>query len=207
MERVHPGAWRKAGQPAGVAADVLDADHDSTLGGRQPGQDPGHALVPDTPRLPAGNDEKGHAVITFEDVTKRYPGGTVAVDDISLEVPAGQTMVLVGPSGGGKTTTLRMINRLIDPTSGRILLDGKDIQRSNPAQLRRGIGYVIQQVGLFPHRTVLDNIATVPLLTGWGKPKARERARELMDLVGLDPQLARRYPHHLPRGRPPRARA
>jgi osmoprotectant transport system ATP-binding protein len=150
--------------------------------------------------LPGGKGEKGRAVITFENVTKRYPGGTVAVDDLSLEIPAGQTMVLVGPSGGGKTTTLRMINRLIDPTSGRILLDGEDIQRSNPAHLRRGIGYVIQQVGLFPHRTIEDNIATVPLLIGWKKPKARERARELMDLVGLDAQMARRYPHQLSGG-------
>jgi osmoprotectant transport system ATP-binding protein len=139
-------------------------------------------------------------VITFENVTKRYPGGTIAVDDLSLEVPAGQTMVLVGPSGCGKTTSLRMINRMIDPTSGRILLDGQDIQRSNPAQLRRGIGYVIQQAGLFPHRNVRDNIATVPLLTGWSKQKARERALELMDLVGLDPQMARRYPHQLSGG-------
>jgi osmoprotectant transport system ATP-binding protein len=139
-------------------------------------------------------------VITFENVTKRYPGGTVAVHDLSLEIPAGQTMVLVGPSGCGKTTSLRMINRLIDLTSGRILLDGKDIQQSNPAQLRRGIGYVIQQAGLFPHRNIQDNIATVPLLTGWPKAKARERARELMDLVGLDAQLARRYPHQLSGG-------
>ena len=103
-------------------------------------------------------------MITFESVTKRYPGGTVAVDSLDLEVPGGQTMVLVGPSGCGKTTTLRMINRLIDPTSGRILLDGQDIQQSNPATLRRGIGYVIQQAGLFPHRTIEDNIGTVPLL-------------------------------------------
>ncbi len=139
-------------------------------------------------------------MITFENVTKRYPDGTVAVDDLSLEVPGGQTMVLVGPSGCGKTTSLRMINRLIDPTSGRILLDGNDIQRSNPAQLRRGIGYVIQQAGLFPHRNIQDNIATVPLLTGWPKAKARDRARELMDLVGLDPQMARRYPHQLSGG-------
>jgi osmoprotectant transport system ATP-binding protein len=139
-------------------------------------------------------------LITFENVTKSYPGGTVAVDDLSLEIPAGQTMVLVGPSGCGKTTSLRMINRMIDPTSGRILLDGKDIQRSDPAQLRRGIGYVIQQAGLFPHRTIEDNIATVPLLTGWKKPRARERARELMDLVGLDAQMARRYPHQLSGG-------
>src|SRR5487761_1292807 len=152
------------------------------------------------PRLPVGKDGKGRAVITFENVTKRYPGGTIAVDDLSLEVPAGQTMVLVGPSGCGKTTSLRMINRMIDPTSGRILLDGQDIQRSNPAQLRRGIGYVIQQAGLFPHRNVRDNIATVPLLTGWSKQKARERALELMDLVGLNQQMALRYPHQLSGG-------
>jgi osmoprotectant transport system ATP-binding protein len=139
-------------------------------------------------------------LITFESVTKRYPGGTVAVDELSLEIPDGQIMVLVGPSGGGKTTSLRMINRLVDPTSGRILLDGKDVQGSNPAILRRGIGYVIQQGGLFPHRTVVDNIATVPLLIGWGKAKARQRARDLMDLVGLDAEMARRYPHQLSGG-------
>ena len=139
-------------------------------------------------------------MITFENVTKRYPGGTVAVDGLNLEVPAGQTMVLVGPSGCGKTTSLRMINRLIDPTSGRILLDGQDIQQSNPPTLRRGIGYVIQQAGLFPHRTIVDNIATVPLLVGWPKAKARDRARELMELVGLDAGMARRYPHQLSGG-------
>ena len=109
-------------------------------------------------------------------------------------------MVLVGPSGCGKTTSLRMINRMIDPTSGRILLDGQDIQGSNPPVLRRGIGYVIQQSGLFPHRTIEGNIATVPLLSGWGKSRARARARELMELVGLDPQLARRYPYQLSGG-------
>jgi len=139
-------------------------------------------------------------VITFEGVTKRYPGGTLAVDDLNLEVPDGQTMVLVGPSGCGKTTTLRMINRLIDPSSGRILLDGQDIQQSDPPTLRRGIGYVIQQAGLFPHRTIEDNIGTVPLLIGWKKDKARDRARELMRLVGLDDSLARRYPHQLSGG-------
>jgi osmoprotectant transport system ATP-binding protein len=139
-------------------------------------------------------------LITFESVTKRYPGGTVAVDELSLEIRDGQIMVLVGPSGSGKTTSLRMINRLVDPTSGRILLDGQDIQGANPAALRRGIGYVIQQGGLFPHRTVEDNIATVPLLIGWPKSKARGRARELMDLVGLDQQMRRRYPHQLSGG-------
>jgi osmoprotectant transport system ATP-binding protein len=133
-------------------------------------------------------------------VTKRYPGGTVAVDHLDLEVPAGQTMVLVGPSGCGKTTTLRMINRMIEPSSGRILLDGQDIHQSNPSELRRGIGYVIQQSGLFPNRTIEDNIATVPLLIGWKKARARARARELMTLVGLDEQLARRYPYQLSGG-------
>ena len=139
-------------------------------------------------------------MITFEGVTKRYPGGTVAVDALDLEIPDGQTMVLVGPSGCGKTTTLRMINRLIDPSEGRIMLDGRDISQVEAAQLRRGIGYVIQQTGLFPHRTIEDNIATVPLLNGWSKAKARDRARELMDLVGLDPVMARRYPYQLSGG-------
>jgi len=139
-------------------------------------------------------------LITFESVTKRYPGGTVAVDSLDLEIPGGQTMVLVGPSGCGKTTTLRMINRLIEPSSGRILLDGQDMHESNPVTLRRGIGYVIQQAGLFPHRTIEDNIGTVPSLIGWGKAKARARARELMALVGLDESLARRYPYQLSGG-------
>jgi osmoprotectant transport system ATP-binding protein len=139
-------------------------------------------------------------LITFEAVTKRYRDGTVAVDALDLEVPAGKTMVLVGPSGCGKTTSLRMINRLVEPTQGTILLDGTNIKDRNPALLRRGIGYVIQQTGLFPHRTVEDNIATVPVLTGWPRKKARERARELMALVGLDPALAKRYPHQLSGG-------
>jgi osmoprotectant transport system ATP-binding protein len=139
-------------------------------------------------------------LITFEAVTKRYPDGTVAVDALDLTVPAGKTVVLVGPSGCGKTTSLRMINRLVEPTSGRVLLDGTDIRDRNPAQLRRGIGYVIQQTGLFPHRTVEDNIATVPVLTGQPRKKARGRAAELLSLVGLDPALARRYPHQLSGG-------
>lgn len=139
-------------------------------------------------------------MITFDHVTKRYPHGTVAVDDLSLDVPAGKIMVLVGPSGCGKTTTLRMINRLVEPTEGRILLDGRDVRQANPEALRRGIGYVIQQTGLFPHRTVEDNIATVPLLNGWKRARARARAHELMELVGLDATLARRYPRQLSGG-------
>ena len=139
-------------------------------------------------------------MITFDRVTKRYPGGTLAVDSLDLEVPAGKTVVLVGPSGCGKTTSLRMINRLIEPSEGQILLDGKNIQEANPSTLRRGIGYVIQQTGLFPHRTIEDNIATVPLLNGWSRAKARGRASELMELVGLDKAMARRYPHQLSGG-------
>ncbi len=139
-------------------------------------------------------------MIIFDRVTKRYPDGTVAVDALDLEIPAGKTVILVGPSGCGKTTSLRMINRLIEPTSGQILLDGRDVMQANPSQLRRGIGYVIQQTGLFPHRTIEDNIATVPVLSGWAKAKARARARELMDLVGLDQAMARRYPHQLSGG-------
>jgi len=147
----------------------------------------------------AGGAE-GRWLITFEGVTKRYPDGTVAVDDLDLEVPDGKTMVLVGPSGCGKTTTLRMINRLVEASEGRILLNGDDIRAQNPAKLRRGIGYVIQQTGLFPHRTIEDNIATVPVLNGWRRAKARARARELLTTVGLDPALAKRYPHQLSGG-------
>ena len=139
-------------------------------------------------------------MITFESVTKRYPDGTVAVDALNLDVPDAKTVVLVGPSGCGKTTSLRMVNRLIEPSEGRILLNGDDIRAQHPSQLRRGIGYVIQQTGLFPHRTIEDNIATVPVLNGWRRPRARARARELLDLVGLDQALARRYPHQLSGG-------
>jgi len=140
-------------------------------------------------------------VITFDSVTKRYPDGTVAVDALDLEVPAGKIMVLVGPSGCGKTTSLRMINRLVEPTSGTITLDGRNVADANPSQLRRGIGYVIQQTGLFPHRTIEDNIATVPLLNHWDRRRARQRARELMELVGLDiAGMAKRYPHQLSGG-------
>ena len=139
-------------------------------------------------------------MITFERVTKRYPDGTVAVDALDLEVPAGKTVVLVGPSGCGKTTTLRMVNRLVELTEGRVLIDGTDVRQQNPARLRRGIGYVIQHTGLFPHRTVEDNIATVPVLNGWRRAKARARARELLTLVGLEPALGSRYPYQLSGG-------
>ncbi|MEU9186976.1 betaine/proline/choline family ABC transporter ATP-binding protein [Streptomyces sp. NPDC048484] len=140
-------------------------------------------------------------MIRFEQVTKRYPDGTTAVDGLSFEVSKGELVTLVGPSGCGKTTTMMMVNRLIEPTSGRILVDGEDIATTDPVRLRRRIGYVIQQVGLFPHRTVLDNTATVPTLVGWKKAKARARAAELLDLVGLDPKtFGPRYPDQLSGG-------
>ncbi|MFI7102088.1 ABC transporter ATP-binding protein [Streptomyces sp. NPDC050161] len=140
-------------------------------------------------------------MIRFESVTKRYPDGTTAVDDLSFEVGEGELVTLVGPSGCGKTTTMMMVNRLIDATAGRILVEGSDVAAVDPVRLRRRIGYVIQQTGLFPHRTVLDNTATVPVLTGWKKPRARERAAELLDLVGLDPAVyGDRYPDQLSGG-------
>ncbi|MFD5792005.1 betaine/proline/choline family ABC transporter ATP-binding protein [Streptomyces diastatochromogenes] len=140
-------------------------------------------------------------MIRFEQVTKRYPDGTTAVDGLSFEVSEGELVTLVGPSGCGKTTTMMMVNRLIEPTSGRIFVNGEDIARADPVRLRRRIGYVIQQVGLFPHRTVLDNTATVPALLGWKRAKARARAAELLDLVGLDPKTyGPRYPEQLSGG-------
>src|SRR5437763_7034405 len=138
--------------------------------------------------------------IEFVGVTKRYPDGTVAVDDLSLTIEDGTITVLVGPSGCGKTTSLRMINRMVEPTAGRVLLDELDVRESDPPVLRRGIGYVIQQAGLFPHRTVLDNVATVPMLSGWGKRRARERAAELLETVGLPAELGSRYPAQLSGG-------
>jgi len=139
-------------------------------------------------------------VIRFESVTKRYPDGTVAVDGLSLTAPSGQITVFVGPSGCGKTTSLRMINRMIEPTAGRIWLDDQDTASVDAATLRRGIGYVIQHAGLFPHRTVVDNIATVPFLLGWDRKKARARSLELMERVGLPSSFASRYPAQLSGG-------
>ncbi|MFF9485229.1 ABC transporter ATP-binding protein [Streptomyces sp. NPDC014676] len=139
-------------------------------------------------------------MIRIDSVTKRYPDGTVAVDRLSLDIPDRSITVLVGPSGCGKTTTLRMINRMVEPTEGTILLDGEDTRRQPVTTLRRSMGYVIQNAGLFQHRTIVDNIATVPRMLGWGKQRARERAAELMERVGLDPSLAKRYPYQLSGG-------
>ncbi|MBC3991066.1 betaine/proline/choline family ABC transporter ATP-binding protein [Streptomyces sp. AC563] len=140
-------------------------------------------------------------MIRFEHVSKRYADGTTAVADLSFEVAEGELVTLVGPSGCGKTTTMKMVNRLIEPSSGQIFLDGEDIATIDPVQLRRRIGYVIQQVGLFPHKTVLENTATVPHLLGWQRGKAGARAAELLDLVGLDPSVyGDRYPDQLSGG-------
>ena len=143
--------------------------------------------------------------VLFEHVTKRYPGTGKgqpgAVEDLSLEVPAGSICVLVGPSGCGKTTSLKMVNRLIEPTSGRILIGQTDVMQQDVIALRRGIGYVIQQVGLFPHQTVGENVATVPRLLGWDVSRRRARATELLELVGLEPsRYADRYPGALSGG-------
>jgi osmoprotectant transport system ATP-binding protein len=140
-------------------------------------------------------------MIRLDGVGKTYPDGTVAVLELDLDVPRGSVACLVGPSGCGKSTTLKMVNRLIEPTSGRIVLDGRDVTKVDPVELRRHIGYVIQQIGLFPHQTIRTNVATVPTLLGWEKRRARSRADELMSLVGLEPSVyGDRYPDQLSGG-------
>ena len=143
----------------------------------------------------------GAAAIRLESVTKVFPGSaSPAVRDLSLEIPKGSLTALVGPSGCGKTTTLKLVNRLIEPTSGHIWIGGTEVHEPPVHELRRGIGYVIQQIGLFPHRTVAANIATVPRLVGWDRARVRDRTRELAALVGLDPGLLGRYPSELSGG-------
>jgi len=140
-------------------------------------------------------------MIRLEAVTKRFDGGQIAVDHLSLDVPEGELCVLVGPSGCGKTTTMKMINRLIEPSSGRVFIDDQDVTHVDPVLLRRRIGYVIQQGGLFPHQTIAANIATVPRLLGWDRERMRTRTHELLELVGLDAgRYAGRYPHELSGG-------
>jgi osmoprotectant transport system ATP-binding protein len=141
-------------------------------------------------------------MIRLEQVSKVFPGAAQpAVDRLDLEVPDGKTCVLIGPSGCGKTTTMRIVNRLIEPTSGRIVVDGQDVTRADPVALRRHIGYVIQQVGLFPHMTIAENVATVPQLLGWPSERTRARVEEMLSLVGLEPaQFLDRYPRHLSGG-------
>jgi osmoprotectant transport system ATP-binding protein len=141
------------------------------------------------------------AAVRYEHVTKRYPGQTTpAIQDLTLEVPAGEICVLVGPSGCGKTTAMRMVNRTVEITEGDILVGETSVRDREAAELRREIGYVIQEVGLFPHRTVAANIATVPQLLGWARERREARVRELIDLVGLDPDFADRYPAQLSGG-------
>ncbi|MGI9015669.1 MAG: betaine/proline/choline family ABC transporter ATP-binding protein [Euzebya sp.] len=150
----------------------------------------------------AAPDRAGHIKIELHNLRKVFPGQSVpAVDDLSLEIPEGEIVILVGPSGCGKTTTMKMINRIIEPTSGKIVLDGEDVTKANPDELRRRIGYVIQQIGLFPHQTIFTNIATVPRLLNWDEERIRTRVDELLDVVGMDPERYRdRYPKELSGG-------
>lgn len=171
---------------------------------RHVSEDPFRGLaLPTSANRPAGAPHRA-ATVAFDHVTKRYgrrDDGPTAVDDLSFFVPAGATCVLVGPSGCGKTTSLKMVNRLIEPTQGRILIDGQDISTQDPTRLRRGIGYVIQQVGLFPHQTIAENVAVVPRLLGWSARRRRDRVEELLRLVGLEPgQYMNRYPADLSGG-------
>ncbi|GAA4757185.1 hypothetical protein GCM10023350_48520 [Nocardioides endophyticus] len=151
--------------------------------------------------MDATSSASAQPMIRLSGVGKTYDDGTVAVQELDLEIERGELVCLVGPSGCGKSTTLKMINRLIEPTTGTIEIDGDDVTHQDPVQLRRSIGYVIQQVGLFPHQKILANVMTVPLLYGESKSVARDRARELLDLVGLDPATyGDRYPHQLSGG-------
>jgi osmoprotectant transport system ATP-binding protein len=141
------------------------------------------------------------SAVRYEHVTKRYPGAaSPAVEDLTLEIPAGEICVLVGPSGCGKTTAMRMVNRTVEITEGDILIGEESVRAREPARLRREIGYVIQQIGLFPHRTVAQNIATVPNLLGWDRARTEARVQELLVLIGLDPELGERYPVQLSGG-------
>src|SRR5436190_3356869 len=143
----------------------------------------------------------GEPMISLRSVSKQFAGSRrPAVTDLSLDVATGETVVLVGPSGCGKTTTMRMINRLIEPSSGTILVDGKDVMRQDPVELRRNIGYVIQSIGLLPHRTVAQNIALVPNLIGWEDDRISKRTDELVDIFDLDRELLPRYPAELSGG-------
>jgi osmoprotectant transport system ATP-binding protein len=162
------------------------------------------ATAPSAP--PASLAGSRAQAIRLEGVSKVYPDGTVAVHELDLTFAAGELTVLVGPSGCGKTTTMKMINRIIEPSTGRILLGSDDVTRVDPVQLRRRIGYVIQSVGLFPHQTVRRNVATVPRLLGWDKTRTRDRVEELLERVGLDPEtFGDRYPHQLSGGQRQRA--
>jgi osmoprotectant transport system ATP-binding protein len=141
------------------------------------------------------------ATVEFDHASKVYPGtDEPAIGDLTLEVPPGELTIFIGPSGSGKTTAMRLVNRMIELTSGDVRVDGVSVRDQSPAQLRRGIGYAIQQIGLFPHLTVADNIATVPKLLGWDHGRIRTRTQELLELVGLEPAMGKRYPAQLSGG-------
>jgi osmoprotectant transport system ATP-binding protein len=155
--------------------------------------------------MPSGEteaqSESGASSVRYEETTKQYPGAAApAVDKLTLEVPAGEICVLVGPSGCGKTTAMRMVNRTVEITSGDVLVGERSVRDREPARLRREIGYVIQQIGLFPHRTIAENIGAVPELLGWKKERIRARSAELLELIGLEPELGDRYPAQLSGG-------
>jgi osmoprotectant transport system ATP-binding protein len=163
-----------------------------------------HPQVPagtvSAPAVRAADPAGSEPMVRFRNVSKSYPGGQPAVENLSLDIDRGAITVFVGPSGCGKTTSLRMINRMVEPTTGTILVDGTDVARRPAAALRRTMGYVMQSAGLLPHRTVLDNVATVPRLNGVAKAQARRRAQELLDVVGLARELGQRYPAQLSGG-------
>ena len=157
--------------------------------------------MPAPEAIPSGSSSDSASVVRYEHVTKRYPGAdSPAVEDLNLEVPAGEICVIVGPSGCGKTTAMRMANRMVEMTEGDILIGDHSIRDRSPSDLRRDIGYVIQQIGLFPHRTITENIGTVPRLLGWKDDRIATRSEELLDLVGLDRSLGDRYPAQLSGG-------
>lgn len=158
--------------------------------------------LPQTLRMhDRGNLQGGMQMVTFENVRKVYGAGHVAVDGFNLEVNEGEFVAMIGPSGCGKTTTLKMVNRLIEPTGGTIYINGRNVRKMDPVKLRREIGYVIQQIGLFPHMTITQNIDLVPRLLQWPEEKRQRRVRELLELVDMDPEVyAHRYPSELSGG-------
>jgi osmoprotectant transport system ATP-binding protein len=163
--------------------------------------DPDALPSADTARGSTALDAGEAVAVEFQQATKRYPGASAdAVHELSVEIPAGDICVLVGPSGSGKTTAMRMVNRMVEITSGDILVGGRSVRERGAAELRREIGYVIQQIGLFPHQTVAENIVTVPRLLGWDRERATARVEELISLIGLDPELSSRYPSQLSGG-------
>jgi osmoprotectant transport system ATP-binding protein len=157
--------------------------------------------VPEAKVTTESQSQTGASSVSYERATKRYgDSATLAVDHLTLEIPAGEICVLVGPSGCGKTTAMRMVNRTVEMTEGDILVGGESVRDRDPARLRREIGYVIQEIGLFPHRTIAQNIAAVPQLLGWKKERTQARTSELLELIGLDPELGERYPAQLSGG-------